>query len=907
MNNIFLTLVFLLSLFPSKKLNLKYCYTQKDFPVERLQSQNFIESDYISSFSKDGYLWIEADIPENIKNEDLHVLVLGPEQIYEAALYVQKKNLSWEYIGKTGAGVKMFDKSIPTHLQAITFNGENYRSETNKNLKIRLRIISSSDTLVTVSLMNSREFFNLLSSVLSKNFFLLGICLIIIIYNFYSCLKQKEFSTLFLVGVSLLLLIDIAFTLNIPGSYIFPVSHANKSIAKLRYFILCGSAALTCLEISFNTKKEYSPNSELKTRIENASVYFFVSIITVGMILVSLPIPYHFIKPVEFTCFTICLMGVYVFDLIAVKFSKFYNKTHLLIMDKALLLLWLDELFHLLRFNPKASIIFHLIDNKPALSFTLAFFLIGLSTILSLTRKQRRKFAYLQVQTGEAEEKIAESKKWSFIYNNLSGMIANPLQSVCNRLEKSRDHLMAEEYNAIRRSILFTIKLSNSISILSIYEHSPKEILFDSEPMNLNTMISETISPELSTLRINGCFPKIQEKYVDSPYVYTNKALLSVALKFILQTVTKQVFPKTTVNITSEYENLTFIFTVMFECNHVSSEVQNALLNLESSDPEDFPVSKVLEDWGIQLYIANKIVSLLKGSLVFHPGINGASIQMRLALKPLSSQYETPFVYEEENSDEGNSQAFITELKPKFNQTLFIVEEDSVLRKELFEVFNGQFALQLFANTQGFEVALENTTPDLILFSLSTPGVHLLEILDNNPKIKNAPIMVMSKFISRKMKDRLYEKGVFEVIQKPFDITVIKHRITSILLNRLNFREKILSSITDSLRTTLFQNDNKTELNDVKNVLNLAEQAEEVLDTLPVEENDELIMNAVFVSANLTKKEAAIAKLIVSGKTDKEISAELGISTGTVAVHNKNIYKKLNVHSRKELSEKLHK
>ena len=62
---------------------------------------------------------------------------------------------------------------------------------------------------------------------------------------------------------------------------------------------------------------------------------------------------------------------------------------------------------------------------------------------------------------------------------------------------------------------------------------------------------------------------------------------------------------------------------------------------------------------------------------------------------------------------------------------------------------------------------------------------------------------------------------------------------------------------------------------------------------------------AVFTSAKLTKKEKDIAHLILEGKSDKEIAAELGISPGTVAVHNKKIYRKLGIHSRSELISKL--
>ena len=55
----------------------------------------------------------------------------------------------------------------------------------------------------------------------------------------------------------------------------------------------------------------------------------------------------------------------------------------------------------------------------------------------------------------------------------------------------------------------------------------------------------------------------------------------------------------------------------------------------------------------------------------------------------------------------------------------------------------------------------------------------------------------------------------------------------------------------------------------------------------------------------LSSREKQIAELMISGKSDKEIAEELFISPGTVASHNKKIFKKLEVHSRVELMNKL--
>ena len=48
----------------------------------------------------------------------------------------------------------------------------------------------------------------------------------------------------------------------------------------------------------------------------------------------------------------------------------------------------------------------------------------------------------------------------------------------------------------------------------------------------------------------------------------------------------------------------------------------------------------------------------------------------------------------------------------------------------------------------------------------------------------------------------------------------------------------------------------------------------------------------------LTRRELHILRLLDKGQTNKEIVRELVVTTGTVKVHTKNIYRKLNVNNR---------
>ncbi len=63
--------------------------------------------------------------------------------------------------------------------------------------------------------------------------------------------------------------------------------------------------------------------------------------------------------------------------------------------------------------------------------------------------------------------------------------------------------------------------------------------------------------------------------------------------------------------------------------------------------------------------------------------------------------------------------------------------------------------------------------------------------------------------------------------------------------------------------------------------------------------------NSVLHEANLTEREAEILRLLIKGLSYKEIASNIFISIETLNSHIKNIYRKLNVHSRGELASRL--
>ena len=65
--------------------------------------------------------------------------------------------------------------------------------------------------------------------------------------------------------------------------------------------------------------------------------------------------------------------------------------------------------------------------------------------------------------------------------------------------------------------------------------------------------------------------------------------------------------------------------------------------------------------------------------------------------------------------------------------------------------------------------------------------------------------------------------------------------------------------------------------------------------------NSDTMINLVFKEYNISKREEEIARLILNGKSNKEIEEALFISYSTVKNHIYNLYKKFDIKNRHQL------
>ncbi len=141
-------------------------------------------------------------------------------------------------------------------------------------------------------------------------------------------------------------------------------------------------------------------------------------------------------------------------------------------------------------------------------------------------------------------------------------------------------------------------------------------------------------------------------------------------------------------------------------------------------------------------------------------------------------------------------------------------------------------------------------------------------------------------------------------IQGVWEIKKIWPEIKVLMLTVFEDDEKIFSAIKSGANGYLLKKDNHQKLLDAIEAVYKGESpmngmiAAKVLDYFQKHQKN----STSLFQSNLTQREKEILQLLIKGLSYKEIASNIFISLETLNSHIKNIYRKLDVHSRSELA-----
>ena len=114
-----------------------------------------------------------------------------------------------------------------------------------------------------------------------------------------------------------------------------------------------------------------------------------------------------------------------------------------------------------------------------------------------------------------------------------------------------------------------------------------------------------------------------------------------------------------------------------------------------------------------------------------------------------------------------------------------LIVDDDVSITELLKALvkmDGHQPTTVNDSTKAIEVA-NSVHPDLITLDLMMPGLtgfELCDLLHNDPKFANIPIVIVSARDDRESKDKAIELGAKDYITKPFGVDELMNKIKNL-------------------------------------------------------------------------------------------------------------------------------
>lgn len=188
--------------------------------------------------------------------------------------------------------------------------------------------------------------------------------------------------------------------------------------------------------------------------------------------------------------------------------------------------------------------------------------------------------------------------------------------------------------------------------------------------------------------------------------------------------------------------------------------------------------------------------------------------------------------------------------------TIHVVDDDDSVRKAVTRLLRAAgYEVRSYASAGEFVLSWQTDAPGCIVLDVHMPGPSGLELQDAFSKRDNAlPIIFLTGHGDIPMSVRAIRAGAVDFLTKPVQ------------------REALLSAIEAALARDAQQRSSRQR---------------------------ECALKASFES--LTARERAVFGLVVSGKLNKQIAAELGMAERTVKAHRAQVMEKMHVASLAEL------
>lgn len=703
-----------------------------------------------------------------------------------------------------------------------------------------------------------------------KKLISLGIILIISIYNLgIFFFRKKENHTLYFSIYCLIIAFRQLCSDNYLFSYIYPAINW-EFLMKCNYLTVFTSTAVFIFFI--HSLYNYKYNKPIITfYIIISTIYTIITIIFPVRIYSSLIVYYHILLILG------CLYVIYILSI-----SAMHKKEGAIMILIGCIALFMTLINDILSVN-------NIIYTPLIYPYGMFFFILIQAIVLSrkfsnayfqVERLSNKLERYSNVLENEVKKRTKQLKtiyeQKTNIFINLAHETKTPLTLISNYLDK---YIKENKFNqdlAIVKHNLDKLK-TDVTSYLDVeklekgqllYKHNQiidlsnliekKILLFKLHAEKKKIDIIKEIADNIYIKANPGAIDRILNNLLNNAIIYTNDAGL-ISIKLSIQDNKIVIIIKDN-GIGIADEEIDKIFLPYYQAAQIKHNIQGM---------------------GVGLYIVKKIINSLNGIINVTSQLDkGTQFEIILNQHKLKEN-EIVSDYKIQNSTISLNN--IKKNKMNFDQdkqTILIVDDNATMLNyligeladeyNLFTAINGVDAIKKLEDIPAIDIIISDIMMDQM------DGFEFYKYLINNKQHNNIPFIFLTARNSVQERISNLNKGVTDYIYKPFSITELKAKITSILINREKQR--------------------KLNFNEAINVL--TRQAEQTKETSDYEQNIFLNNCQQF---DFTKRETEIAELILNGMDTKKISNKLSIAIKTVDKHLQNIFQKASVHNRLEL------
>lgn len=223
---------------------------------------------------------------------------------------------------------------------------------------------------------------------------------------------------------------------------------------------------------------------------------------------------------------------------------------------------------------------------------------------------------------------------------------------------------------------------------------------------------------------------------------------------------------------------------------------------------------------GIGLLIVKKNITLHNGDVgLYSKEGEGTKFEIFVPYKEVDNYVvETDSNRNEDNSYIEIEEAFQT-IEAEINKeklNLLIVEDNKELQNFLFHALSDSYNIQIANDGQVAWNIIKENEPDMIISDVMMPnmnGFELCRTIKNNSETSHIPIILLTALSEKTQELEGLGLGAEDYITKPFDIQVLKHRITNVLKYRKKVKEEALTILDgENLKEkSIFKNEHNDE------------------------------------------------------------------------------------------------